>query len=54
MLVTGGSGVALGLPAGLANGTNRVGVVMQVVTSAVTFHRQGFRDYRLFARLDLA
>lgn len=43
--------VGLGLPAGLANGTNRVGVVMQVVTSAVTFHRGGFRDYRLFARL---
>lgn len=43
--------VALGLPAGLANGTNRVGVVMQVVASAVTFHRRGFRDYRLFARL---
>lgn len=43
--------VGLGLPAGLANGTNRIGVVMQVVTSAATFHRQGFRDYRLFARL---
>lgn len=43
--------VALGLPPGLANGTNRVGVVMQMVASAGTFHRRGFRDYRLFVRL---
>jgi uncharacterized membrane protein YfcA len=43
--------VALGLPPGLANGTNRVGVIMQVVTSAITFHRRGFRDYRVVMRL---
>jgi len=43
--------VALGLPPGLANGTNRVGVIMQVVTSVVTFHRRGFRDYGLVWRL---
>lgn len=43
--------VALGLPPGLANGTNRVGVIMQVVTSVITFHRRGFRDYRVVGRL---
>lgn len=43
--------VALGLPPGLANGTNRVGVLMQGLASVATFHRRGFRDYRLVARL---
>lgn len=43
--------VALGLPPGLANGTNRVGVVMQGVASVITFHRQGVCDYGLVARL---
>lgn len=43
--------VAIGLPPGLANGTNRVGVVMQGIASVITFHRRGFRDHRLVARL---
>jgi uncharacterized protein len=43
--------VAMGLPPGLANGTNRVGVITQGLASVATFHRRGFRDYRLVARL---
>ncbi len=43
--------VALGLPPGLANGTNRVGVITQGLASVATFHQRGFRDYRRVARL---
>jgi uncharacterized membrane protein YfcA len=43
--------VAMGLPAGVANGTNRVGVITQGVASIATFHGQGFREYRLVLRL---
>jgi uncharacterized protein len=43
--------VALGLPPGLANGTNRVGVITQGIASVAAFHRRGFRDYRVVARL---
>jgi uncharacterized membrane protein YfcA len=43
--------IAMGLPPGLANGTNRVGVITQGLASVATFHRRGFRDYRLVARL---
>ncbi len=43
--------VALGLPPGLANGTNRVGVITQGLASVITFHRRGFREYRLVGRL---
>ncbi|MCX4247102.1 sulfite exporter TauE/SafE family protein [Paraliomyxa miuraensis] len=43
--------MAVGLPAGLANGTNRVGVVVQGLAAVITFHRRGVRDYGLVARL---
>lgn len=43
--------VAVGLPPGLANGTNRVGVVVQGLASVLTFHRRGVRDYGLVVRL---
>jgi uncharacterized membrane protein YfcA len=43
--------VALGLPPGLANGTNRVGVITQGLAALATFHRQGFREYRVVVRL---
>jgi hypothetical protein len=43
--------VAMGLPPGLANGTNRVGVITQGLASVATFHRSGFRDYGVVARL---
>ena len=37
--------VAAGLPASVANGTNRLAVVMQGVSAVATFHRRGVRDY---------
>ncbi len=43
--------VALGLPAGVANGTSRVGLVLQNVSSTWTFHRSGVRDYAVVLRL---
>ena len=43
--------VAMGLPPGLANGTNRVALITQGVAAVATFHRRGFREYRLVARL---
>jgi uncharacterized membrane protein YfcA len=38
--------VALGLPMSVANGTSRVSVALQNVTSVATFHRQGVQEYR--------
>jgi uncharacterized membrane protein YfcA len=43
--------LALGLPSSLANGTLRVGVAAQNLTSVLTFHRRGLRVYGPFARL---
>ncbi|MEM9462922.1 MAG: sulfite exporter TauE/SafE family protein [Myxococcota bacterium] len=43
--------IALGLPPGVANGTIRVGIIVQNATSAVTFHRRGFRQYGLVGRM---
>lgn len=37
----------LGLPAAVANGTNRIGVVSQTITSAVAFHGYGMLPRRL-------
>lgn len=36
-----------GLEGNLANGTNRLGVLLQSGTSSVSFHRQGIRAWRL-------
>lgn len=36
----------LGLPPGVANATNRVGVTMQALTGTVQFHRRGVMDWR--------
>lgn len=38
--------IFLGLPAALANGTNRVGVLMQNVSAVWSFHRFGVLDWR--------
>ena len=38
--------IALGLPPGVANGTLRVGIVVQNTSSVLTFHRRGVRPYR--------
>ncbi len=43
--------VGLGLPAGVANGTLRVGVLVQSLGATVAFHRRGIREYPLVARL---
>lgn len=39
--------VFLGLPGPVANGTNRIGILAQSITSIVTFARRGFGDFRL-------
>lgn len=39
--------VFLGIPGPVANGTNRVGILAQNITSVVTFARSGFSDFRL-------
>lgn len=38
--------VFLGLPATVANGTNRIGVLLQTTVSSWTFHRQGVMPWR--------
>jgi hypothetical protein len=45
--------VALGLPPTIANGTLRVGVVVQSLAALATFHAGGERDYGVVARLAL-
>ena len=37
--------IALGLPAGLANGTNRVGILFQNASAAWGFHRRGVNGW---------
>lgn len=43
--------IGLGMPPTIANGTSRIGVVVQGLSSAWTFHRRGIREYRITARL---
>lgn len=43
--------MAMGLPPGLANGTNRVGVLVQGLASTATFHRKGVRPYGPMRRI---
>jgi uncharacterized membrane protein YfcA len=38
--------IFLGLPPGLANGTNRVGIFLQNVSAVTTFRRQGVLDWQ--------
>jgi len=38
--------VLLGLPGGVANGTNRVGIVLQCLAAAWRFHREGVLELR--------
>ncbi|MCA9685576.1 MAG: sulfite exporter TauE/SafE family protein [Myxococcales bacterium] len=45
--------IALGLPAGVANGTMRVSVAAQNISSIATFHQKGVRAYDLSKRLML-
>jgi uncharacterized protein len=39
--------IFLGLPGPVANGTNRIGILAQSITSIATFARRGFSDFRL-------
>jgi len=39
--------VFLGMPGPVANGTNRIGILAQNITSVITFARSGFRDFKL-------
>lgn len=43
--------MALGLPAGVANGTMRVAVLFQSAVSVVMFHRKEVREYAVTAKL---
>ncbi|MCR9161708.1 MAG: sulfite exporter TauE/SafE family protein [Nannocystaceae bacterium] len=45
--------IAVGLPPSVANGTLRVGVLVQSMTSVATFHRRGERHYGFVASLAL-
>lgn len=38
--------IFMGLPANVANGTNRIGVLLQTTTSSWTFHREGVMPWR--------
>jgi uncharacterized membrane protein YfcA len=39
--------VFMGIPGPVANGTNRIGILAQNITSVVTFARSGFKDFKL-------
>ena len=43
--------VFLGLPGPVANGTNRIGIIAQNLSSVTAFFRKGFSDFRLSASL---
>jgi len=45
--------VFMGLPGPTANGTNRVAILIQSVSSTVAFFRRGFSDFRLSLTLTL-
>ncbi|RMD88102.1 MAG: sulfite exporter TauE/SafE family protein, partial [Alphaproteobacteria bacterium] len=44
----------LGLPGPVANGTNRIAILMQNITAVTTFRRRGFSDFRLSLSLSVA
>jgi uncharacterized membrane protein YfcA len=39
--------VFMGMPAPVANGTNRIGILVQNIAAVTAFSRQGFSDFRL-------
>lgn len=43
--------VFMGLPGPVANGTNRIGIIGQNISSVWTFFRRGYSDFRLSASL---
>lgn len=43
--------IFLGLPATMANGTNRVGILLQNVAATSSFHRRGVLEFRFTCRM---
>ena len=39
--------IFMGLPAPIANGTNRIAILAQNITAVVTFFRRGYSDFKL-------
>lgn len=39
--------VFMGIPGPVANGTNRIGILAQNITSVITFFKKGFSDFKL-------
>ncbi|MGK0298252.1 MAG: putative membrane protein YfcA [Gammaproteobacteria bacterium] len=39
--------IFMGIPGPVANGTNRIGIIAQNITSVTTFFRKGFSDFKL-------
>ena len=46
--------VFMGIPAPVANGTNRIGILVQNIVAVTTFFRRGFSDFRLSLSLAAA
>jgi uncharacterized membrane protein YfcA len=44
----------MGIPAPVANGTNRIGILMQNIAAVTTFFRKGFTDFKLGLSLAFA
>ncbi len=44
----------MGVPGPVANGTNRIGILAQMVTAVATFFRKGYSDFKLSLTLALA
>ncbi|MFT5124573.1 MAG: putative membrane protein YfcA [Candidatus Omnitrophota bacterium] len=45
--------IFFGIPGAMANGTNRVAIVIQNIVAVAGFHKQGFADFRLSLTLGL-
>ena len=44
----------MGVPAPVANGTNRIAIMAQMATAAITFFNKGYSDFKLSLTLSLA
>jgi len=44
----------MGIPAPVANGTNRIGIILQSIAAVSTFYKKGFAQFRLSASLAVA
>jgi len=46
--------VFMGIPGPVANGTNRIAILLQNITAVTTFHKKGFSDFKLSLSLAAA